>query len=288
MFRLRLLALLLVVTTALGAQTITWQPRQVQQASPILFTLTLDKPATRINATWLDKSVAFFSSEDRRTWYALAGPDVEQQPGEYTITLDGTYAGGAPLHASQNVQVTEGNFHSSTLKVAGKFIAPSAAQQRQIELDTKAKQRAWASSATQPLWSGDFILPVETEMFSNYGDNRIFNGKKVSIHRGTDFRAHMGTPVRSVNSGRVLLAQKLFLEGNCVIVDHGNQLFTIYMHFSAFRVKAGDRVKKGQVLGLSGATGRVTGPHLHLSVKWEGESLNPAALLAMKLPETTR
>lgn len=272
----------------LSGQTLTWMPEKVQQASPVLFTLRLDKPAVRIQGSWLGNPVTFFAAEDKRTWYALAGPDVEQQPGGYAITVEGTYTSGAPLHATQTVPIAEGDFHSSTLKVAGKFIEPSAAQQRQIELDTKAKQKAWAASAPEPLWSGNFALPVSTEMFSNYGDNRVFNGKKVSIHRGTDFRAHIGTPVRAINSGRVLLAQKLFLEGNCVIVDHGNHLFSIYMHFSQFRVKVGERVQKWQVLGLSGATGRVTGPHLHLSVKWEGASLNPASLLKMKLPEVEK
>jgi murein DD-endopeptidase MepM/ murein hydrolase activator NlpD len=155
-----------------------------------------------------------------------------------------------------------------------------------MERDAAAKKRAFASSGSQPLWSGSFAAPVTSRVFDNFGDNRIFNGKKVSIHRGSDFPARPGTPVHALNAGRVVLAQRMFLEGNCVIIDHGNQLFSIYMHFSRLQVKAGEMVKKGQLLGLSGATGRVTGPHLHVSLRWSGENLNPAAVLAMQLPET--
>ncbi|QEE31085.1 M23 family metallopeptidase [Terriglobus albidus] len=279
--------LLLLVSSVLCAQTLTWQPQHVEQGSPVLFTLILDRPATRVTATWLGKELGFFPANDRRTWYALAGTDVEQGPASYPVSISGTYASGGALNTTQEMQITAANFHSSTLSVAKAFIAPSPAAQRQMERDAVAKKRAFASSASQPLWSGSFAAPVASRVFDNFGDNRIFNGKKVSIHRGSDFPARPGTPVHALNSGRVVLAQRMFLEGNCVIIDHGNQLFSIYMHFSRLQVKAGEMVKKGQLLGLSGATGRVTGPHLHVSMRWSGENLNPAALLAMQLPETS-
>lgn len=283
----RLLVFLLTLTaSALSAQTLTWQPQHIEQGSPVLFTLTLDRPATRVTASWLGKEVGFFPASDRRTWYALAGVDVEQEPASYPMSMGGVYAGGAALSTTQEIQVAAANFHSSTLSVAKAFIAPSPAAQRQMERDAMAKKRAFAGSASQPLWSGTFAAPVASKVFDNFGDNRVFNGKKVSIHRGSDFPARPGTAVHALNSGRVVLAQRMFLEGNCVIIDHGNQLFSIYMHFSRLQVKAGEMVKKGQLLGLSGATGRVTGPHLHVSLRWSGENLNPAALLAMQLPQT--
>jgi murein DD-endopeptidase MepM/ murein hydrolase activator NlpD len=281
-----LVFLLLLVPSMLRAQTLIWQPQHVEQGSPVLFTLTLDRPATHVAATWLGKELGFFPANDRRTWYALAGADVEQEAGSYPLSVSGSYSGGTPWAATSPVQVDIANFHSSTLSVAKAFIAPSPAAQRQMERDAVAKKRAFGSSASQPLWSGSFAAPVASRVFDNFGDNRIFNGKKVSIHRGSDFPARPGTPIHALNAGRVVLAQRMFLEGNCVIIDHGNQLFSIYMHFSHLQVKAGEMVKKGQLLGLSGATGRVTGPHLHVSLRWSGENLSPAALLAMQLPET--
>ena len=106
-----------------------------------------------------------------------------------------------------------------------------------------------------------------------------------SEHHGVDFRAAPGTPVLASQSGTVVLARELFYEGNCVILDHGEGLFTIYMHFSKFSVKEGDQVQVLQKLGESGATGRVTGPHLHVSVLWKGVPLDLLSLTELKLPE---
>jgi murein DD-endopeptidase MepM/ murein hydrolase activator NlpD len=113
----------------------------------------------------------------------------------------------------------------------------------------------------------------------------MFNGKLASIHKGMDFRAAAGTPVRAGNSGRVVLARPLYYEGNCVIVDHGLGLFTVSMHFSRIDVKEGQHVAAGDQLGLSGATGRVTGPHLHWAVRWQGAYLDPAKLLRLNLSD---
>jgi len=95
---------------------------------------------------------------------------------------------------------------------------------------------------------------------------------------------HTGTPVRAANAGTVILARNLYFEGNCVMLDHGQGLMTIYMHLSKFKVKEGEKVREGQLLGLSGGTGRVTGPHLHFAVRWQGEYLNPATLLKLTPP----
>jgi murein DD-endopeptidase MepM/ murein hydrolase activator NlpD len=98
-----------------------------------------------------------------------------------------------------------------------------------------------------------------------------------------DFRAATGTPVKAANSGTVVLARKLYYEGNCVVIDHGLGLYTISMHFSRIDVHEGQKVNQGDQLGLSGATGRVTGPHLHWAVRWQGAYLDPAKLLRMNL-----
>jgi murein DD-endopeptidase MepM/ murein hydrolase activator NlpD len=105
-----------------------------------------------------------------------------------------------------------------------------------------------------------------------------------SLHQGTDYRAPAGSPVLAMNNGRVVLARNLFFEGGCVVIDHGQGLLTLYMHLSKFGVKEGDTVHRGQRVGSSGATGRVTGPHLHVSVRWEGSYLDPLLLVSLPLP----
>jgi murein DD-endopeptidase MepM/ murein hydrolase activator NlpD len=117
-----------------------------------------------------------------------------------------------------------------------------------------------------------------------FGTSRIFNGKVQSVHQGLDYAVPEGTPVAAVNSGTVVLAQPLYFEGNCVVLDHGQGLLTLYMHLSKIEVKEGDRVTSGQKLGVSGGTGRATGPHLHVAVRWQGVYLNPETLLSLQLP----
>jgi murein DD-endopeptidase MepM/ murein hydrolase activator NlpD len=133
------------------------------------------------------------------------------------------------------------------------------------------------------LWAASFRAPVTAAPTDSFGTRRIFNGKLASIHKGMDFRAATGTPVRAGNSGVVVLARPLYYEGNCVIIDHGLGLFTLSMHLSRIKVREGQRVLTGDRLGLSGATGRVTGPHLHWAVRWQGANLDPAKLLRLDL-----
>jgi murein DD-endopeptidase MepM/ murein hydrolase activator NlpD len=112
----------------------------------------------------------------------------------------------------------------------------------------------------------------------------MFNGVKKSQHEGLDYHATIGTTVRATNRGTVILAQNLYFEGNCVVLDHGQGLLTLYLHLSEIKVKEGDTVERSQVLGASGSTGRVTAPHLHFAVRWHGLYLDPETLLKLSPP----
>ncbi|MEA2263639.1 MAG: hypothetical protein QOJ51_6464, partial [Acidobacteriaceae bacterium] len=147
------------------------------------------------------------------------------------------------------------------------------------------KDKAFANTAAKPAWSGDFRPPLRLAPQSDsFGNQRIFNGKLDSVHRGLDYRAKPRTPVAAINSGRVVLARPLYYEGGCVVIDHGLGLMSIYMHLSKIEVSVGKKVRRGQIIALSGATGRATGPHLHLGVRWEGSYLDPAKLFEIQMP----
>ena len=120
---------------------------------------------------------------------------------------------------------------------------------------------------------------------AGFGSQRTFNGVRQSVHQGLDFRAATGTPVTAISGGRVILARDFFFEGNFLVIDHGQGLLSLYLHLSAFKVKEGDTVSKGRLIGLSGGTGRATGPHLHLAVRWQGVYVDPATLLRLALPQ---
>jgi len=167
--------------------------------------------------------------------------------------------------------------------VSPKFVEPPPEESARIQAEIALKQKVFAASAPEPLWSGDFRAPVHAAPTDSFGTRRTFNGQLASVHKGMDFRAPTGTVVRAGNSGVVVLARPLYYEGNCVVIDHGLGLYTISMHLSRIDVREGQHVSLGERIGLSGATGRVTGPHLHWAVRWQNAYLDPAKLLQMDL-----
>jgi murein DD-endopeptidase MepM/ murein hydrolase activator NlpD len=194
---------------------------------------------------------------------------------------------GGTQHIERSLTVGEAPYQSTTLSVPDKFVSPGAAALKRIAAESEIKKKAFASTAPVPLWSGDFTPPLPTApRTDSFGTRRIFNGSLASVHKGLDYRAKTGTPIAATNSGRVLLARPLYYEGNCVVIDHGQGFITFYMHLSRFKVHQGEIIRRGQIVGLSGATGRVTGPHLHLGVRWQGAYLDAARLFDLQLPRT--
>lgn len=268
-----------------GFRVISWSPLRLQSGSPVLFKVDLEQPADELQGTWLNHPIVFSRIHEGNSWYALAGIDVEQAPGTYVLELSTTGPKGRAWHARQEVAVSPGHYKTTTLHVEEKYVAPDAATQQRIAADKVVKDAAFAHHIDQPLWMGNFRSPVPFSATDSFGTRRMFNGELASIHRGTDFHAPSGTPVLAANDGVVIIAQGMFYEGNLVVIDHGQQFTTMYMHLSKIEVKVGDRVHKGERLGLSGATGRVTGPHLHLSARWQDMYVDPVVLLSLKLPE---
>jgi Peptidase family M23 len=270
--------------TNTGFRLISWSPQRLESGSPVLFRVEVDQPADSLHGTWLDHPVVFTRTHRGNTWYALAGIDVEQAPGTYSLELTATETAGREVHATQKVEVLPGSYKTATLHVEEKYVQPDAVTLARIAADKAVKDAAFAHTISQPLWNGSFRSPVPFTATDSFGTRRMFNGKLASIHRGTDFHAPSGTPVVAANDGVVIIAQGMFYEGNLVVIDHGRQFSTLYMHLSKIEVKVGDRVHKGGRLGLSGATGRVTGPHLHLGVRWQGMYVDAVKLLKITLP----
>jgi len=264
-------------------------PSQLANGSPCLITVTLRDEATTVSGKWQGHPVAFFSKTDHRTWFALAGVDVEVTPGTYPLTIDATLKSGTHLTLHQDAAVVEAQYEKETLTVPDKFVEPNADALKKIAADKIVKDKAFADSAPKPQWTGDFRPPLHLAPRSDsFGTQRIFDGKLASVHRGLDYRAKPSTPVAAINSGRVVLAQPLYYEGGCVIIDHGLGLMSVYMHLSKIDVSVGTKIRRGQILALSGATGRATGPHLHLGVRWQGSYLDPAKLFQIAMPGLIR
>lgn len=277
--------LLAAVAARAQSSPVSLTPAIVESGSPEL--IRVAAPATaRVEGDWLGRKLEFFRGQGSDAWFALAGVDVEAVSGPSTLHITSTLAGGAARDLTRTIAIHPAHYRTSSLTVAPKFVEPGPDEQKQIEADSQLKAKVFATSASEPLWTGNFRAPVAAAPTDSFGTRRMFNGKLASIHKGMDFRAASGTVVRAGNSGTVVLARLLYYEGNCVIIDHGMGLYTLSMHFSRIDVKEGQHVAKGDRLGLSGATGRVTGPHMHWAVRWRGAYLDPAKLLKLDLTET--
>ena len=264
---------------------VRWEPARMVNGSPVLFRVTTPGKLTDLKGDFLGQELAFRFSPVCHCWYAIAGVGLNTRPGRYILHLHGKAAAAEGPALSYAVSVGAGHYPSSTLKVAPAFVEPPKEELARIEEDQSTKKRAFAQTLPEPLWSGRFQAPADADVSGVFGTARVFNGVKKSQHTGLDFRVSSGTPIHAANRGTVILARPLYFEGNCVTLDHGQGLLTLYLHLSEIKVKEGDTVESGQLLGLSGGTGRATAPHLHFAVRWRGEYLDPATLLQLHPPE---
>ena len=288
------IALLVGTTFPTEAHAIGWsvrpQPTKLVNGAPVLFQV---KPPARfqsLTGTWLGHQVTFSFDSSTKTWFALAGIGLETAPGTYTLELSGErLASKGPdnkVTFSRKFAIARGKYPKIRvpLTVEGKFTEPSPEQLKEIE-EAKAVKQDYLNRVTpEREWSGQFSTPAAAAISDVFGSQRVFNNKTSSPHQGLDFRVPSGTPVAAMNSGTVLLARPLYYEGNFVVLDHGQGLLTLYLHLSLIKVKEGDHVDRGQEIGLSGGTGRATGPHLHVAVRWQGTYLDPARLIQLRLP----
>jgi murein DD-endopeptidase MepM/ murein hydrolase activator NlpD len=267
-------------------KNIFWQPDEVKQGAPVLISVELSGPARTVTGTWLGKRIRFSRSDKPHVWVAIAGADLDQNPSSFELKVSAAIRGHL-VHGAKQVEVKQAEFGTGEVNVAQDYVNPTPDEQRQIARDELLKKHALARVTPWPLWNGNFIKPVDAEPTPSFGERRLMNEEKSSRHLGTDFPVKEGSAVYASNAGVVALAAPLFYEGNCVIIDHGDRLFTVYMHLDKMRVHRGERVRKHAEIGLSGRTGRVTGPHLHFEVVWNENHLDPVQLLALTLPDLT-
>ena len=289
----------LLVLSAAAIVTATALPRAAatQSTSQRELTVTVDSRAAlqpgevavftlRANYDISQAQVRVFDREfvgyrvDARTWRVLVGIDLETAPRTYSaqaVAFDHPVA----MHSSVSLRVVPGHFRTRKLTVDEAFVNPPPEAMERIARETAELNDLWAHSATTKLWTDPFVRPVPDPANSAFGTRSILNGQPRSPHSGADFNSAAGTPIKSPSAGRVVLAGDRYYTGNTVMIDHGLTLFSLFAHLSEIQVKVGDTVAAGEVVGKVGATGRVTGPHLHWSVRLNGARVDPLSLLAV-------
>ena len=255
---------------------------EAAQGSLLLAEVNSVRPLNAVSGRWNDRDVVFWKgaegakeSPGEELRKALLGVDLEKPPGKYEFTVNVELSSGEHASCSALVEVRTGHFATENLTVKQEFVEPNPEQLARAEADTKKLREIYNHVTPERLWDGKFRVPLDGEVIgTNFGRRRVLNGHPGSPHGGVDFPSPTGTPVHASQSGRVVLAEELFFSGNTVVVDHGLGIYTFYCHFSEIDVPVGQAVKKGDILGKVGATGRVTGPHLHWGLSVERARVN--------------
>ena len=280
-----LIALLLLAGQSVMAAgiVVNWTPKSLVNGSPCIFRVRPSKTLKSLSGRWLGRRVYFNFDAESRTWYGFAGVGIDTASGIHQLKLDATPARGARVTYSRSVPVGNAVYPTIDLSVPSKYTEPDAEMLGRIIQERAVKSDAFEHITVKPLWNGRFVTPIKSLITEGFGTERTFNGVRQSRHQGLDFRAEIGTPVEAMNSGRVIIARQMFYEGGLVVIDHGCGLLTLYMHLEKIKVNEGDRLKRRQVIGFSGATGRATGPHLHVGVRWQGLYVDPEELLKINM-----
>jgi len=231
-----------------------------------------------VQAQWLSQTVLFYQVETG-WWQGLAPVDVAIAAGRYTLRVRARAPDGRLLEQAYLIRIAPRTFPARRITVAPKFVDPPADELPRIEAERKAAEAIFARQTPERLWTQPFAVPVPGAATSSFGRRTILNGQSRGQHTGTDFQATTGTPVVAPNRGRIALAADQYFPGKTIIIDHGLGVYSYLAHLSEFIAAEGAMVERGQRIALSGATGRVTGPHLHWTMRFGSARVDPLSLV---------
>lgn len=266
-------------TRAQNTLAVTTFARAVEPGELVVVAVGGAPDARRVQVTVFDRSV-LASRDPNGDWQAIVGIDLDQAAGTYTLTTRAS-VGSANVTDKRQVKVGRKEFATRTLRVSPDFVNPPAGVQSRIRDDAAFLRGVFGRATSERLWRVPFVQPVAVPPNSRFGTRSIFNGQPRSPHNGADFPVGAGTPVKAPNAGQIVAARDLYFSGQTVIIDHGMRLFSTLAHLSRMDVREGDAVQPGDVVGLVGATGRVTGPHLHWALRVADARVDPMSALAV-------
>jgi murein DD-endopeptidase MepM/ murein hydrolase activator NlpD len=280
---------LAIETTAAPRLTVTHKARSLQPGELVVLTIVSNNALSTIEAKAFGRTHRAQALPPTTTrphaWIGLVGIDLDVRPGTYTVTVSATGPAGAAT-ARHRLAVRSKRFATRRLIVDPDFVDPPASEAARIERESAALNAAWEGAAgPNPVPELTFVLPVLHKANSAFGTRSIFNGQLRNSHSGADFPSPAGTPINAPASGKVVIADDFYFSGRTVVIDHGLGVVSLFAHMSEIFAKAGDEVAQGTALGLVGATGRVTGPHLHWAVRVNGARVDPLSLVALLRPK---
>ncbi|MFH2013196.1 MAG: M23 family metallopeptidase [Pseudomonadota bacterium] len=281
------IAILLLSGTAFSEQKevpfkARWFPEKVRQGDIFVVNVLMPNDAHSLTGNFQNKDLSFYKIKNDELFQTLIGIDMETEPGIYKLAIMAKSNSGKTLKGIYNIKINKKDFGEQRISLPKEMVELDQDTLKQIDEENKKLKEIWAIERNDKIWYGKFIKPLNGEIISSFGVRRILNGLPKSPHTGVDLRAGIGEEIRSSNTGIVIFVSEMFFCGKSVIVDHGRGLYTMYFHLSKIDVKEGQRVKKGEILGLVGSSGRSTGPHLHWGVRLHDARVDPISLLKLR------
>jgi murein DD-endopeptidase MepM/ murein hydrolase activator NlpD len=269
------LLFIFLFSPASWALDVTLRPDVLRQGDILLIRVGISKGD--IQGSFLDREIHFFKTESG-DFMALAGIDMKTTPGEYTLTV----LNNNKKVLERSIKILSVSFGVQRLTLPKEKVDLSPEILNRVRID-QARIADLLSAINEKLWKGKFIMPVNGNITGAFGIRRIINEEEKSPHSGIDIKANEGTPIAAPNNGRVALVDDQFFGGKTIVLDHGYGIYSVFHHLSRIIVSEGQSVKKGDVIGHVGSTGRATGPNLHWGIRLQGERINPVSIVNLDM-----
>lgn len=274
----KILLIIFIVSAYLNALQIT--PQNTKNANTALITLE-KKGISNPKLTFDKHNIDFYPHPlKKETYYALIPVSYYKEKKKYRVIIS-YIKNHKKVFEGTDLNIIDGEYKSEVINVSQEKVTPSKTGKTRIDKEYKKAIDTYNKITKKLYTQGKFIQPMNSPVTSAFGKKRVYNGTLKSYHGGTDFKAKVGTEIKAVNSGVVVIAQNRFYAGNSIVIDHGRGIYSCYFHLSKMNYKEGERVKKGDIIALSGDTGRVTGPHLHFAFRVNGIQVDPLQIMTL-------
>jgi murein DD-endopeptidase MepM/ murein hydrolase activator NlpD len=224
----------------------------------------------------MGKKVHLVPNPEKTDWVGFLGVDLTANPGQKEVVVKISDSGP---EQRLDMEIREKNYGVRNLTLPQNMVDLDAETLTRVRKESAVTNALWNAEPSSPLWNGSFMKPIPGEVIGPFGRRSVINGQPRSPHTGVDLRGKKGTPIKAINTGRVVLTGNYFFSGLFVVIDHGGGIQSMYFHMDKIQVQQGDMVEKGTIIGSVGSTGRATGPHLHWGIRVNGARIDPSQLV---------
>ena len=228
-----------------------------------------------VKLTFENTNINFFKNPFKKNdFYALLPINYYQKLGKFRI-ISSYLQNEQRVFEGIDLEIVDGEYKSEVINVKPSKLKPSKQLENKTKKEYEEAIKIYNTVSPKMYWNEDFIFPINSKITSEFGTKRVYNGEIKSYHGGTDFKALDNTAIMATNSGVVKIAKDRFYAGKSIVIDHGQGVYSSYFHLNKLNFKVGDFVKRGEIIGLSGSTGRITGPHLHFAFRINAVQVDP-------------